>query len=232
MAIGMAAAPPFWMIATQSRQLHLKPTPRPTRKRPAPRLSVVHNDPDERKCLAQMLAGNSETNRAEAAIYVKYRRPVLRVASSFQLDTDEVEDIVQDVFVRAFRALPALRDFNSFSGWLFTIARNRCRTYLASKKAHRQMATDASLEATNATDVEPNAAELLEREATMSCVRAVIRDLDEGAAKETVRLFYLEGNLCAREIAKLQGVGKSAITMRLERFRRGVRTRLLVECAK
>jgi len=39
-------------------------------------------------------------------------------------------------------------------------------------------------------------------------------------------LFYLEGTLSAREIAARMGVGKSAVTMRLERFRAKVKAQL------
>ena len=41
-----------------------------------------------------------------------------------------------------------------------------------------------------------------------------------------LRLFYLDGTLSAREIAQRMGVGKSAVTMRLERFRARVRREL------
>ena len=66
----------------------------------------------------------------------------------------------------------------------------------------------------------------LEREAELRAVREVIDSLREGPEKETVRLFYLEGTLSAREIALRMGVGKSAVTMRLERFRAKIRAQL------
>jgi len=69
------------------------------------------------------------------------------------------------------------------------------------------------------------------REAELAVVRRIIEELPEGAEKETVRLFYLEGELSAREIAQRLGVGKSAITMRLERFRAKVKRRILAEVA-
>jgi len=42
-----------------------------------------------------------------------------------------------------------------------------------------------------------------------------------------VQLFYVEGELSAREIAERLGVGKSAVTMRLERFRSRIKRELL-----
>src|SRR5437764_355221 len=63
-------------------------------------------------------------------------------------------------------------------------------------------------------------------EAELRAVREVIDALRDGPEKETVRLFYLEGTLSAREIAVRMGVGKSAVSMRLERFRAKVRAQL------
>jgi RNA polymerase sigma-70 factor (ECF subfamily) len=70
------------------------------------------------------------------------------------------------------------------------------------------------------------------REAELEAVRAVIAELPEGPEKETVHLFYVEGGLSTREIAARLGVGKSAITMRLERFRAKVKRRVLAEVAR
>jgi RNA polymerase sigma-70 factor (ECF subfamily) len=67
----------------------------------------------------------------------------------------------------------------------------------------------------------------LELERRVAVVRALIEGLPEGPEKETARLFYLEGELSAREIADRLGLGKSAVTMRLERFRARVKRELL-----
>jgi len=72
----------------------------------------------------------------------------------------------------------------------------------------------------------PAASHVLEKEAELRAVREVIDGLREGPEKETVRLFYLEGTLSAREIALRMGVGKSAVTMRLERFRAKIKAQL------
>ena len=60
-------------------------------------------------------------------------------------------------------------------------------------------------------------------------MRRLIDGLPEGPEKETVRLFYVEGQLSAREIAEQMGVGKSAVTMRLERFRSRIRRQLMLD---
>ena len=110
---------------------------------------------------------------------------------------------------------------------------SRRRSSAASGHSHRsRTATDskateeASREARLVEDHVPAASHVLEKEAELRAVRDVIDGLREGPEKETVRLFYLEGTLSAREIALRMGVGKSAVTMRLERFRARIRAQL------
>ena len=87
-------------------------------------------------------------------------------------------------------------------------------------------AEDATRQSQLLEDHVPAASQVLEKEAELRAVREVIDGLREGPEKETVRLFYLEGTLSAREIALRMGVGKSAVTMRLERFRAKVKAQL------
>ena len=216
-------------------QLNKKParSPLSVDPRTPPLLTLVTDDQShDQQLVARALAGGHDSRRAEEVLYLKYRHAVSRIATSFSdLDADEAEDVVQDAFVRAFRALGSLKDSDRFSAWLFTIARNRARSYLTSRGAQRKAAEDANRESSLAADFAPAASDQMEREAALRAVRAVIEGLDEGPEKETVRLFYLEGTLSAREIAQRMGVGKSAVTMRLERFRARVKNQIIALCA-
>jgi RNA polymerase sigma-70 factor (ECF subfamily) len=164
------------------------------------------------------------------ALYDRHRPAVYRVARTFgELDRDDVEDIVQEAFVRAFRNLSGLKDRARFSPWLLTIARNRALTHLARRRAAQTMADDLERESESAEGAPPIDTE---SEAELEVVRKLIAGLPEGPEKETVHLFYVVGELSAREIAEKMGVGKSAVTMRLERFRTKVKKILLAEVAK
>ncbi len=163
-------------------------------------------------------------------LYRRCRPYVARLLDGFgTLDRDQREDIIQESFVRAFKALPRLKATSAFLPWLLSISRNRALTHVTRQQATQRV--QAELES-----AEPVSAELvpesLRTEVDVKVVQELIASLPEGQEKETARLFYLEGELSAREIADRLGVGKSAITMRLERFRARVKRDLLARLVR
>ncbi len=158
-------------------------------------------------------------------LYRAYRRGVVRLCGAFAvLDADEVEDVVQETFVRAFRRVSQLKEPGAFEPWLYAIARNRAITAVERKTNATKLKGELEREEAPPFELVPEAMKI---EAATEVVREVIASLPDGAEKETARLFYIEGHLTAREIAEREGVGKSAVTMRLERFRARVKRVLL-----
>lgn len=183
---------------------------------------------EDAAAVAAALHGDRAGHRA---LYDRHRPAVARIARGFaRLDADDVDDVVQDTFVRAFQNLAKLQQPARFGPWLLTIARNRALSRLARWRASDQLAEDLSREADAL--IEPDRGPDPDAGAELELVRRLIAELPDGAEKETVHLFYVEGGHSAREIAARLGVGKSAITMRLERFRAKVKRRLLAEVAR
>jgi RNA polymerase sigma-70 factor (ECF subfamily) len=179
--------------------------------------------------VARALAGDRAAHRL---LYDRHRSAVHRLARGFgSLDGDDADDVVQDAFVRAFGGLAKLKDPARFGPWLLTIARNRALSRLARRRASEALADELGREVETLADGQ---AALPDPDAGMELevVRRVIAELPPGPEKETVELFYVRGELSAREIADRLGVGKSAITMRLERFRAKVKARVLAEVAR
>ncbi len=181
--------------------------------------------------LAQLIKGaKAKEEAASRELYRRSRPYVVRLLGQFPaLDADEVEDVVQDSFVRMFRSLDQLRDPSAYLPWLLSIARNRARSALA--VAGQKVRTEEALlhELETSAPALP-AALKLERE--VAVVRELISELPAGPERQTVELFYVEGTLSAREIAERQGVTKSAVTMRLDRFRARIKAKLLSRLLK
>jgi RNA polymerase sigma-70 factor (ECF subfamily) len=172
-----------------------------------------------------VVAARQGKREAFRALYERHRRAVLRLAEAFGgLDDDEVADVVQETFIRAFQALPDLRMPGQFKSWLLSIARHRCLNHLRGRKLGDRV---AEVLGRDADEPPPPAGAELEREQQRQVVRELIEALPEGAEKHTAVLFYLEGELSVREIAEKLGETKSAVGMRLERFRARFKLKLL-----
>ena len=71
--------------------------------------------------------------RAFALLVAKYERRVQRLLSRLVRDSAEIEDVTQEAFIKAYRALPQFRGESAFYTWLYRIAINTAKNYLATK---------------------------------------------------------------------------------------------------
>src|SRR6195256_6035989 len=60
----------------------------------------------------------------------KYQRKLARLLGRFIRDPVEVEDVAQEAFIKAYRALPSFRGDSAFYTWLYRIAINTAKNYL------------------------------------------------------------------------------------------------------
>jgi RNA polymerase sigma-70 factor, ECF subfamily len=137
----------------------------------------------------------------------------------------ELEDVLQDVFVRIQRGLAGLRDEERFTSWLFQIARNAVVEHHRSRARH-------PLPDAPAQDELPADAGGDDREASRSlaaCVSVFVARLPS-PHREAVTLVELEG-LTTREAAEMAGVSLSAMKSRVQRGRAQLR-QLFDECCE
>ena len=72
-------------------------------------------------------------NRAFDLLVLKYQQKVHSMVGRFVRDTDEVADVVQESFIKAYRAIPNFRGDSQFYTWLYRIAVNTAKNYLVSR---------------------------------------------------------------------------------------------------
>ncbi|MBS0315068.1 MAG: RNA polymerase sigma factor RpoE [Burkholderiales bacterium] len=70
--------------------------------------------------------------RAFDLLVLKYQRKVQRLVARYVRDSGEVDDVVQEAFIKAYRALPGFRGEAAFYTWIYRIAINCAKNYLAS----------------------------------------------------------------------------------------------------
>lgn len=148
----------------------------------------------------------------------------LRPFLARRVDAAEVDDVMQDVFLRVQRGLPGLRDEERFTAWLFQIARTSIAEHLRVRARHPL--TDVALSECSAEVPEEN------REAVRSlacCVSLFVARLPT-RYREAVTLVELEG-LTVREAASAVGISASGMKSRVQRGRLQLR-QMFEECCE
>ena len=85
------------------------------------------SDPDGDQRLVRLAQqGESE---AFSLLVAKYRGRIVRLVSRVTTNPSDVDDVVQETFIKAFRALPNFRGDATFSTWLYRIAVNVAKTH-------------------------------------------------------------------------------------------------------
>ena len=67
-------------------------------------------------------------------LVLKYQQRLAQAVSRLIVDHDEVRDVVQDSFVKAYRSIQGFRGDSAFYTWLYRIATNTAKNYLAARK--------------------------------------------------------------------------------------------------
>jgi RNA polymerase sigma-70 factor (ECF subfamily) len=80
--------------------------------------------------------------RAFELLVKKYQRKLARLLSRFLHDHAEVEDVTQEVLIKAYRALPAFRGESAFYTWLYRIGVNTVKNHLVSKGRRAPTSTE------------------------------------------------------------------------------------------
>ena len=166
-------------------------------------------DEDTFKLVQRAQKGDKE---AYGAIYELYQKKIYRFSYYMIQNQELAEDITQNTFIKAWRALPSfsLNKNGTIQAYLFKIARNLTIDYQRKKK-------EASLEVIE--DIMPsdeNLEEIVARREEREMVARALKTLDE-EERQIVVLRYFE-DMSYEEISKVVGKNEGAIRVRLHRI--------------
>lgn len=141
------------------------------------------------------------------------------MAASYTRDTAERDDLLQDIVIAIWRALPAFRGECSERTFVFRIAHNRGISHLAARRPPATALTDE----VDIADATPTPEQTLVSEQQGRRLLTAVQDLAIGY-RQVVTLM-LEG-LSYAEIAEVLGISESNVGARLTRARQLLRKRL------
>jgi RNA polymerase sigma-70 factor (ECF subfamily) len=106
-------------------------------------MNQVNEREIDRLLVARVQQGDK---RAFELLVSKYQRKINRLVSRLVRDAAEIEDVTQEAFIKAYRALPQFRGESAFYTWLYRIAINTAKNYLASQGRRAPTTTDNDAE--------------------------------------------------------------------------------------
>ena len=160
----------------------------------------------------------------------KYQRKLSRLLSRFVKDQAEVEDVAQEAFVKAYRALPSFRGDSAFYTWLYRIGINTAKNYLVAMGRRAPTVTDFDSEEAEEFDGgdqlrDINTPEsLLMTKQIADTVNEAMRQLPE-ELRAAIQLREIEG-LSYEEIAAAMDCPIGTVRSRIFRAREAIAERL------
>jgi RNA polymerase sigma-70 factor (ECF subfamily) len=168
--------------------------------------------------------------RAFELLMEKYRRKIGRLLSRMVRDPEEVEDIAQETFIKAYRALPQFRGDAAFYTWLYRIAVNTAKNYLAARNRNMLTVSDVGgdeeeggEERYAAPDIDTPDAQLLSKQIAYAVNEAVEALPEE--LRTAITLREIEG-MSYEDIATFMGCPIGTVRSRIFRAREAIAAKL------
>lgn len=156
----------------------------------------------------------------------KYQRRLGRLISRFVRDPAEAEDVTQDAFIKAYRALPGFRGESAFYTWLYRIGINTAKNHLLANKRRAPTSTPFDAEEAESYDdigllheVSTPENELMSKQ-VVDVVQASLQKLPEDL-RSALTLREIEG-LSYEEIAVVMNCPVGTVRSRIFRAREAV----------
>jgi RNA polymerase sigma-70 factor (ECF subfamily) len=168
--------------------------------------------------------------RAFELLVSKYQRKINRLVSRLVRDSAEVEDVTQEAFIKAYRALAQFRGESAFYTWLYRIAINTAKNYLASQGRRAPTSTENDAEeaetfehADQLRDINSPESLLMSKQVGQAVSKAV--DALPEELRTAIQLREIEG-MSYEEIADVMNCPIGTVRSRIFRAREAIAVEL------
>ena len=160
----------------------------------------------------------------------KYQRKLARLLSRFIRDAAEVEDVTQEAFIKAYRALPTFRGDSAFYTWLYRIGINTAKNYLVAMGRRAPTSTDVDADEAESfeggeqlRDLNTPENELMSRQVADNVNQTLAELPDE--LRTPITLREIEG-LSYEDIANIMNCPIGTVRSRIFRAREAIAAKL------
>lgn len=168
--------------------------------------------------------------RAFEMLLAKYQRKIFRLLGRLVRDPAEVEDVAQEAFIKAYRALPSFRGESAFYTWLYRIAINTAKNWLAAQGRRAPTTTSNDVDeaetfddSSTLRDVDTPDSMLLTKQVGEAVNRAIDRLPED--LRQAIVLREIEG-MSYEEIAAAMNCPIGTVRSRIFRAREAIAAEL------
>tara|TARA_R110002110_G_scaffold406421_1_gene626348 strand:- start:159899 stop:160537 length:639 start_codon:yes stop_codon:yes gene_type:complete len=183
----------------------------------------------DQQLVARVQKGDS---RAFDMLVLKYQHKIFGLISRYVNDADEVQDVAQEAFIKAYRALPRFRGDSAFYTWLYRIAINTAKNHLVSR-SRRPPGSDVDVETAEyfegggaLRDIETPENALFGAELKSVVDRAIAELPDDLRTAITLREF---DGLSYEDIAEIMDCPVGTVRSRIFRAREAIDSQVKVQ---
>ena len=158
-------------------------------------------------------------------LVTKYQPKVFSMALSFTRNREAADDLAQEIFLKAYLALPRFHGKSEFGTWLYRISVNHIKDFLRKKGRAKEVSLDDVPEVSfSDREQTEKAQEERETEARRTLVQRFVQSLPE-KYRVIVTLRDIQG-LAYEDISRILRLSPGTVDSRLHRARRMLRLRL------
>ncbi len=184
-------------------------------------MSGVEESTDQ-QLVDQVMAGNKN---AFNLLVMRYQHRVAALIARFVQDPREVEDVAQEAFLKAYRALPLFRGDSAFYTWLYRIAVNTAKNYLVAR-SRRPPAQDLEIDEVEPTETGSVLREIESPEGSLSTseLKVAIEAALDSLPEELKTAFILRefSGLSYEDIADVMDCPVGTVRSRIFRAREAI----------
>jgi RNA polymerase sigma-70 factor (ECF subfamily) len=179
---------------------------------------MTHAEREAATASALVDAAKAGDQRAFESLVKRYRKRIFALALHIAGSSSEADDIAQEVFLKAYRALPQFEGRSQFFTWVYRMTVNRSLNARRDRARRGEDSDDPRLELAVAVDARSNPGRVAELRQTYS---RLLRALDSLPVdmRTTVILVSLQG-MSHGEVAVVQAVSEGTIAWRMHEARR------------
>lgn len=180
----------------------------------------------ERSVDQQLVARVQKGDKSAFDLLVrKYQHRIAKLVSRYVYDRSEVEDVTQEAFIKAFRAIKGFRGESAFYTWLYRIAVNTAKNYLVAQ-GRRPLTADLETEEAEAIDIGSNLRDVTTPERQL-LADEIARTVEQALAllpedlRTAITLREIDG-LSYEEIAEIMDCPIGTVRSRIFRAREAI----------